>query len=128
MSVLTLTKDNFDDVVAKNDMLVVDYWASWCAPCMSFAPVFAEVAAQYPDVTFAKVNIEDETELAQDFNVRSIPLTMIFRQNVVVFSDSGVLPKSTLCDLIEQARQLDMKNVQAQLQQQVLQDENTQKD
>ncbi len=116
MSVIALTAANFDEVVDNRDMVVIDFWAQWCGPCKSFAPVFKAVSEQYPDVLFANVDTEKETKLAEDFNIRSIPLVMILRQNIVVYSESGALPASALEDLIEQAKALDMDAVRAQLQ------------
>lgn len=111
MVMMALTKDNFDQVVATNEIVVLDFWAPWCGPCRSFEPIFEEVAAQYPDVVFGKINTEDETELAADFAIRSIPNVMVLRQNVVLFSQGGVLPASALSDLIDQAKAIDMADV-----------------
>lgn len=116
MSVITLTTANFDEIVDNNDMVVIDFWAQWCGPCQSFAPVFEEVSEQYPDVVFAKVDTEKESKLAEDFQVRSIPLVMVLRQNIVLYLESGVLPASALKDIIEQGKALDMDKVRAQLE------------
>jgi thioredoxin 1 len=115
MSVVNLTKDNFQEVVAKNDFVVVDFWAPWCGPCRSFAPVFHETSEKHPDVVFAKVNTEDEAELAATFRIRSIPTLMIFREQVIVYAQPGALPGSALEDLIGQARDLNMEEVHQQV-------------
>jgi len=118
MSTIELTKHNFDDIVAKNDLVIVDFWAEWCGPCKSFAPIFAEVSEKYPDVIFGKVDTEAEPELARDFQVRSIPLILVLRQQVAVFSQPGALPASALMEVVEQAKALDMKKVLEEIQRQ----------
>ena len=93
MAVVELTKENFEQVVTSNPMVVVDYWAPWCGPCRGFAPVFESVAEANPDVVFAKVNTDEEQEIAQHFQIRSIPTLMVFKEQVIVFSQAGALPK-----------------------------------
>lgn len=115
MSILTLTKENFDKTVAENELIVVDFWADWCIPCRNFAPIFATVAEKYPDIIFGKINTEEESQLATDFNIRSIPTLMVIRQKIMIFFESGVLPMSALDDLIQQAKGLDMEQVKKQL-------------
>jgi len=111
MSVETLTTDLFDTVVGGNDIVVVDFWAPWCGPCKAFAPVFEQVAAEHPDVTFAKVNTDEEQALAGHFGIRSIPAPMIFRDQVIVFQQPGALPKGAVEDVLRQVRALDMTEV-----------------
>lgn len=119
MSIVELTKQNFDETIDNNDIVLIDFWASWCQPCLAFADVYELCAKNNPDVVFGKVNIEEQPELAEDFSVRSIPLLMVIRQSVAVFSESGSMPETTLLDLIKQARALDMDEVrQALLDQQ----------
>lgn len=115
MSVRTLTSKNFDDTIQNSKMVVVDFWAKWCGPCMAFAPVFEQVSMQHEDVTFAKVNIEEQTQLAEDFNIRSIPMLMIFRQEFAVFAESGIQTAESLNDLIEQARKIDITALRAKV-------------
>jgi len=115
VNILTLTKENFDKTVAENELIVVDFWADWCIPCRNFAPIFAKVAEKYPDITFGKINTEEQSQLAADFNIRSIPTLMVIRQKIMVFFEAGVLPMSALDDLIQQAKGLDMEQVKKQL-------------
>ena len=111
MATVELTKDNFEDVVTRNDMVVVDFWASWCGPCKSFAPVFEAASEKHGDIVFAKVNADDQQELAVAFNIRSIPFVMFFREKVVLFAQPGALPAEGLESVISQARALDMAEV-----------------
>jgi len=111
MDILNLTKENFDKTIEENAIVVIDYWAEWCGPCKAFSPIFASIAEQYSDVLFAKVNTEAQSELAQDFNIRSIPTIMVLRESIVVFSQSGSMPASALNDLIDQTKNLDMEEV-----------------
>jgi thioredoxin 1 len=111
MSYVDLTAENFDEVVAKNDITVMDFWAEWCGPCKSFSPIFEQVAEANPDVTFAKIDIDGQQELAQAFAVRSIPQIVVMKHDVVVYSESGTLPVSSLQDLIDQARAVDVSDI-----------------
>jgi thioredoxin 1 len=113
-----LTKENFQDVVSGNDMVIVDFWAEWCGPCKMFGPVFEKVSEDNPDVVFAKVNTELEQEIAGWFQIRSIPTLMIFRENIIIFSQPGALPESALRDVIGQAGALDMADVKKQVAEQ----------
>ena len=115
MSTTTLTKDNFEDVIMKNDLVIVDFWAPWCGPCKGFAPVFEAASEKHSGVVFGKVNTDDEQELAGHFAIRSIPTIMVFREQVVIFSQAGALPASGLEDIIDQAQALDMKQVHAEI-------------
>jgi thioredoxin 1 len=118
MSTLELTKDNFNEVVEKNDFVLIDFWAAWCGPCRGFAPVYDKAAEDNPDLVFAKVDTEAQQELAGAFEIRSIPTLMIIRDRTVVFSQPGALPASALEDLIKQARELDMDEVRREAEQQ----------
>ena len=115
MATIELTKDNFEDVVTKNDLVIVDFWAPWCGPCRGFAPVYEAVSEKHPEVVFAKVNTEEEQELAGHFAIRSIPTLMVFREKVVLFSQAGALPGEGLESIITQAQALDMKQVHADI-------------
>ena len=116
MAVVELTKDNFESTVTDNPFVIVDFWAPWCAPCRSFAPTYEKVSEDHEDVVFAKVNTEDEQELAMHFQVRSIPTLMIFRDNIIIFSQPGALPESAFRELLEKAGELDMDEVRAQIE------------
>lgn len=118
MATLDLTKTNFSDTIEKNDLVIVDFWAPWCGPCRAFAPVYEAAAAKYPDVVFAKVNTEDQQELAGQFQIRSIPTLMIFREKIVIFAQPGSLPASALDEIITKAKALDMDMVRREIEKQ----------
>jgi thioredoxin 1 len=115
MATQALTKDNFKDMVEKDGIVLIDWWAPWCGPCRSFGPVYETSSAKHPDLTFAKVNTEDEQELAATFDIRSIPTLMILRDKVLIYSQAGALPAAALEDLIRQVRALDMEKVRAEI-------------
>jgi thioredoxin 1 len=115
MATVELTTDNFKDVVANNNILIIDFWAPWCAPCRSFAPTFEAASEQHSDIVFAKVNTEEQQELAGAFNIRSIPTLMVFREQVIVYADAGALPAAGLQQLVEGVRGLDMAQVRAEI-------------
>ena len=92
MATIELTKENFNETIENNDVVVVDFWVPWCGPCRMFAPTFEVVSEQYPNVVFAKLNTEDQQELAASFNIRSIPTLMVVREKVVIFTQAGMLP------------------------------------
>jgi len=116
MAVVELTKENFEQVVTGNSTVIVDYWAPWCGPCRGFAPIYDRVAEANPDVVFAKVDTDAEQEIAAHFQIRSIPTLMVFREQIIVFSQPGALPQNALEQVVSRAKSLDMNEVRAEIQ------------
>lgn len=115
MAVIEATQENFEDLVLNNDIVIVDFWAPWCAPCRGFAPTFEAASEKYPDITFVKVNTEQEQSLAGYFQIRSIPTLMVFREKVILFAEAGALPAAALDDLIGQIQAVDMAQVHKEI-------------
>ena len=111
MATVELTQQNFEQTVNENAMVIVDFWAPWCGPCKGFAPVFEKAAESHTDVVFAKVNTDEQQELAGAFGIRSIPTLMVFREKVIVFQQAGALPGQALEQVLTQAKALDMAKV-----------------
>ncbi|MDR9451810.1 MAG: thioredoxin domain-containing protein [Acidimicrobiia bacterium] len=115
MATVELTKDNFEQTVLENDTVFVDFWAEWCGPCRAFAPTYETASEKHDDIVFGKVNTELQQELAGYFQIRSIPTLMVFRENVILFSQPGALPAPMLDDLITQVKAVDMEDVHRQI-------------
>jgi thioredoxin 1 len=116
--VMDVTKENFAETIENNDIVIVDFWAPWCGPCQSFAPIFEKTAETNQDATFVKINTEDQQELAGHFQIRSIPTLMVFREKIMVFSQPGVLPESALNELLSQVKSMDMEQVRRDIAEQ----------
>ncbi|MGI9648779.1 MAG: thioredoxin [Acidimicrobiia bacterium] len=116
MATVDVTKDTFEEIIQGNDTVLVDFWAEWCGPCRSFAPTFEAMSEKYPDLVFAKVDTEDQQELAGAFGIQSIPTLMVFREQVILYSQPGALPSNYLEDLITQVGELDMDEVRKEIE------------
>ncbi|MEA3405315.1 MAG: thioredoxin [Pseudomonadota bacterium] len=115
MAVINLKTADFEETIANNDIVIFDFWAEWCGPCKQFGPVFEEISEKHPNIAFAKVNVEEEQELAGMFQVRSIPTLVFMREKIVVFSNPGAIPGSALEEGIQQLIDLDMEKVHKDL-------------
>lgn len=115
MATIEIGKSNFKDVVSKEGIVLLDWWADWCAPCRSFAPTFEQASEKHPDITFGKIDTDKEVELSSAFAIRSIPTLMVFRDGIMLFEQAGALPREPLEDLIRQVRALDMNEIRQRL-------------
>lgn len=118
MAVTQLTQNNFEDTINNNDIVVIDFWASWCGPCQTFKPIFEEASERHSDATFASCNTEEQTELAAMFQIRSIPTLVVFREGIGVFGQPGLLPAEALDELMDKVREIDMAEVRAGIEEQ----------
>lgn len=115
MATVTLTKDNISSIINDNAIVIIDFWAEWCGPCKRFAPVFEEFSEKHPDIVFAKVNTEEEAEVAGYFQIRAIPTLAVFRDQVGIYQNSGALPPHAFEELIGQIRAVDMEEVRQKI-------------
>ncbi|MCC6642948.1 MAG: thioredoxin [Deltaproteobacteria bacterium] len=116
MATVVLDRNNFEQVVLESDIAIVDFWAPWCGPCKTFAPVFEGASQAHTDVVFGKVDTDEEQELARAFEVRSIPTLMIFREKILVFAQAGALTAPVLDDVLRKVKALDMDDVRSKVQ------------
>jgi thioredoxin 1 len=115
MATINLTSKDFDTTITGNDIVLLDFWASWCGPCRQFAPVFEAMSEQHPDIVFAKINTEEERDIAAQFQIRSIPTLMVFREQIIVYAQPGALPPAALASIVEKVKELDMDDVRRQI-------------
>ena len=115
MATVELTQENFGEILGKNDIVIVDFWAEWCGPCRSFAPTFEAASEKHPEIVFGKVDTEAQQQIAGYFRIRSIPTLMVFRERVMLFNQPGALPPAALDSLIEQVRGLDMAAIHKEI-------------
>jgi len=113
-----LTQATFEKTIKDNDIVMIDFWAPWCGPCRSFAPLYEKISEKYPNIVFAKVNTEEEKELAGQFQIRSIPTLMIFKEQIIIFSQAGALPEPALEDVVQKTQELDMNTVRQEMAEQ----------
>lgn len=118
MATIDITKETIQDKITNNDIVVIDFWAPWCGPCKSFAPTYEAVSENHDDVVFGKVNTEDQQEIGANFQIRSIPTLMVFREKIAIFSQAGALPASALEEVIAKAKELDMDQVRKEVAEQ----------
>lgn len=115
MATIDLTAETFPETVQQDGIVLIDWWAEWCGPCHSFAPIYEEASDNHPDITFAKIDTEAEADLSTQADIQSIPTIMVFRDGVLLFSQAGALPAAALEDVIQQARALDMDDIRRQI-------------
>ena len=128
MATVELTKETFDSTIQENDTVLIDFWAEWCGPCRVFAPTYEAASEKHEDIVFAKVDTEDQQELAMAFGIRSIPTLMVFRDQIILYSQPGALPGDMLEQLIGQVKEVDMDDVRQQIADQEAADDHDHED
>jgi len=118
MATVELNEANFNETIENNSIVIIDFWAPWCGPCKQFGPIYEKTSEQYPDIVFGKVNTEDQQAIAGSFQIRSIPTTIILKENIAVFQQPGVMPEEGLKDVIKQVQELDMDMVRKEVEKQ----------
>ncbi len=116
MPIIDLSENSFERIVTAHDLVIIDYWAPWCGPCRSFAPVFEKIAEAFPEILFAKVNTEEQQGIATKLNIRTVPTIMILREQIVVFNQPGALAESAFREVVRKAKELDMDDVRKQIE------------
>ena len=116
MASVEIREPDFANIIDNNSIVLLDFWAEWCGPCKAYGPVYERVSEEFPDVIFGKIDTEAEPQLAQSFNIRSIPTTIVFKEGIGVFMQPGALPEDALRDLVGKIRELDMDEVRAEIE------------
>jgi len=123
VATVDITKETLAETIENNEIVLIDFWAAWCGPCRAFGPTYEKVSEKYPNIVFAKVDTEDQQEIAQEFGIRSIPTLVAFREKIGIFSQPGALPEDALEDLINQITELDMDEIRKEIAAKNQQDE-----
>ena len=116
MATLELTEPTFAETIENNELVILDFWAEWCGPCRAYGPIYEKISEEFPDVVFGKIDTEAQPELGRLFNVRSIPTTIAFKQEIGVFMQPGALPEAALRDLVKMLKELDMDEVREEME------------
>jgi thioredoxin 1 len=116
MSYIDLNEDNIYEVIQNNDIVIIDFWAPWCGPCISFAPVFESVAKSHPDITFAKINTEEQEGLAAYFQIQSIPNIMVFKEKALIFNEAGAKNEENFNTFVNEMKEFNMDEFRAQIE------------